>query len=169
MAGGATPSHSIVRMRSGGVLTSMDSGSLLFVRIGPMCQWPEKCLLGARRGRLGRVVFYVLLPHPLKKASGTPALYYRSGPPCREFGGWSAVSTSESSTGNEKGRFGGLLGCLERVKGTSPILEEAIDQEIYYRGTRDGHPLILTHDEKQDLLAFLRSLTSYTPSAATAK
>jgi cytochrome c peroxidase len=35
-----------------------------------------------------------------------------------------------------------------------------IDFEIYYRGTQMNVPLILTPQEKRDLLAFLDSLTS---------
>ena len=45
--------------------------------------------------------------------------------------------------------------------GSLPTLEDAINQEIYYRGTRDGRPLILTEPEKADLLSFLHTLTSY--------
>lgn len=45
--------------------------------------------------------------------------------------------------------------------GALPTLEDAINQEIYYRGTKDGRPLILTEPEKADLLSFLHTLTSY--------
>jgi cytochrome c peroxidase len=47
--------------------------------------------------------------------------------------------------------------------GSVATLPEAIELEVYYRGARDGHPLILTDGEKADLLAFLHSLTSYRP------
>ena len=45
--------------------------------------------------------------------------------------------------------------------GSVATLTEAVELEIYYRGARDGHPLILTDGEKSDLIAFLHSLTSY--------
>jgi cytochrome c peroxidase len=44
--------------------------------------------------------------------------------------------------------------------GTVATLAEAIDVEIYYRGLETNSPLILTPQEKRDLLAFLDSLTS---------
>ncbi|WP_427308978.1 cytochrome-c peroxidase [Cupriavidus sp. H39] len=44
--------------------------------------------------------------------------------------------------------------------GSVATLEEAVDQEIYYRTVLNGRPLILTPDEKSDLAEFLRSLTS---------
>lgn len=44
--------------------------------------------------------------------------------------------------------------------GSLPTLEQAVDQEAYYRGLEAGRPLILTPAEKADLVAFLRSLTS---------
>lgn len=44
--------------------------------------------------------------------------------------------------------------------GSVPTLAQAIDQELYYRSTQGNRPLILTPTEKQDLLQFLRSLTS---------
>jgi len=44
--------------------------------------------------------------------------------------------------------------------GSVDTLEAAIDQEIYYRTAQSGRPLILTPQEKADLVAFLRSLTS---------
>jgi cytochrome c peroxidase len=44
--------------------------------------------------------------------------------------------------------------------GSVPSLAEAVDHEIYYRGTQDGRPLILTPAEREDLLAFLHALTS---------
>jgi cytochrome c peroxidase len=43
--------------------------------------------------------------------------------------------------------------------GSVATLEEAVDQEIYYRGQSNGQPLILTPAEKADLIAFLRELT----------
>ena len=49
--------------------------------------------------------------------------------------------------------------------GSVATLREAVDLEIYYRGTQDGHPLILTDHEKDDLLAFLDALTSFKPPA----
>ncbi len=49
--------------------------------------------------------------------------------------------------------------------GSVETLREAVDLEIYYRGTQDGHPLILTDQEKGDLLAFLDALTSFKPPA----
>lgn len=39
-------------------------------------------------------------------------------------------------------------------------LADAIDREVYYRGQQDGHALILTPDERADLLSFLEALTS---------
>ena len=47
--------------------------------------------------------------------------------------------------------------------GSVRTLQEAVDVEIYYRGTQDGHPLILTDSDKGDLVAFLHSLTSFQP------
>jgi cytochrome c peroxidase len=44
--------------------------------------------------------------------------------------------------------------------GSLRTLEEAVDQESYYRGLEAGRPLILTPAEKADLVAFLRALTS---------
>lgn len=44
--------------------------------------------------------------------------------------------------------------------GSVPTLEEAIELELYYRGVDSGRPLIFTPEEKQDLLAFLKSLTT---------
>jgi len=46
--------------------------------------------------------------------------------------------------------------------GSVVTLAEALDVEIYYRGLEANVPLILTPQEKQDLLAFLASLTSPT-------
>lgn len=44
--------------------------------------------------------------------------------------------------------------------GSVATLAEAIDVEIYYRGLETNTPLILTPQEKLDILAFLDSLTS---------
>lgn len=44
--------------------------------------------------------------------------------------------------------------------GSVGTLEAAVEMEIYYRGLEAGRPLILTPREKDDLVAFLRSLTS---------
>jgi cytochrome c peroxidase len=44
--------------------------------------------------------------------------------------------------------------------GSIATLEEAVDQEIYYRSGKDGHPLLLTPTERQDLVAFLKTLTT---------
>lgn len=44
--------------------------------------------------------------------------------------------------------------------GSVATLEEAIDLEIYYRGIAANRPLVLTPEEKSDLVDFLKSLTS---------
>ena len=44
--------------------------------------------------------------------------------------------------------------------GSIETLAEVLELEIYYRGIEAGRPLILTPQEKSDLLAFLRALTS---------
>lgn len=44
--------------------------------------------------------------------------------------------------------------------GSVNSLSEAIDDEIYYRGVEADRPLILTPEEKLELVAFLNSLTS---------
>ncbi len=49
--------------------------------------------------------------------------------------------------------------------GSVATLAEAVDIEASYRGAEDGHPLILTHDEKADMVSFLIALTSYRPPA----
>ena len=57
---------------------------------------------------------------------------------------------------------------LRNVEATGPYmhdgsvtsLEQAVDIELYYRGLTTNRPLILTPQEKTDLVAFLRSLTS---------
>jgi cytochrome c peroxidase len=49
--------------------------------------------------------------------------------------------------------------------GSIATLAEAVDFEVYYRGTQMNAPLILTPQERRDLLEFLKSLTS--PTALT--
>lgn len=44
--------------------------------------------------------------------------------------------------------------------GSVATLEAAVELEVYYRGVQAGRPLILTVNEKADLVAFLRALTS---------
>lgn len=44
--------------------------------------------------------------------------------------------------------------------GKIATLEEAVEREIYYRGFTTNRPLIVTPSEKEDLVAFLKSLTS---------
>jgi cytochrome c peroxidase len=44
--------------------------------------------------------------------------------------------------------------------GSVATLSEAVEFELYYRGIESGRPLILTPAEKEDLLAFLKALTS---------
>jgi cytochrome c peroxidase len=44
--------------------------------------------------------------------------------------------------------------------GSVPTLAEAVEREVYYRGLEAGRPLVLTPQEKQDLVAFLEALTS---------
>ncbi|HEX9627797.1 MAG TPA: cytochrome c peroxidase [Acidiferrobacterales bacterium] len=44
--------------------------------------------------------------------------------------------------------------------GSVATLEEAVEREIYYRGLTSGRPVVLTPDEKRELVSFLRSLTS---------
>ncbi|MCO4759287.1 MAG: hypothetical protein KC477_14800 [Oceanospirillaceae bacterium] len=44
--------------------------------------------------------------------------------------------------------------------GSVATLEEAIELEIYYRGTEAKRPLILTPQVKANLVAFLKALTS---------
>ncbi len=48
--------------------------------------------------------------------------------------------------------------------GSVATLAAAVDDEIYYRGSETGRPLILTPREKADLLAFLEALTSPEPA-----
>jgi cytochrome c peroxidase len=52
--------------------------------------------------------------------------------------------------------------------GSVATLAQAVDIELYYRGLALGHPILLTSNEKQDLLAFLQSLSSLPqPTIAT--
>ncbi|WP_207281677.1 cytochrome-c peroxidase [Pseudomonas sp. FW300-N2F2] len=44
--------------------------------------------------------------------------------------------------------------------GSVATLEEAVDLEVYYRSIQASRPLILTPTEKNDLVAFLKALTS---------
>jgi len=44
--------------------------------------------------------------------------------------------------------------------GSVATLSEAVEFELYYRGIESGRPLILTPAEKDDLVAFLKALTS---------
>lgn len=44
--------------------------------------------------------------------------------------------------------------------GSVKTLEEAVELEVYYRGTDLGRPLILTVEERSDLVEFMRALTS---------
>lgn len=49
--------------------------------------------------------------------------------------------------------------------GSVETLQEAVDREIYYRGHHDGRPLILTPQERDDLLHFLvEGLTTRGPN-----
>jgi cytochrome c peroxidase len=43
--------------------------------------------------------------------------------------------------------------------GSVATLPQAVDLEIYYRGTQDGRPLVITPIERQDLIEFLEALT----------
>ena len=44
--------------------------------------------------------------------------------------------------------------------GSIATLSEAVDHEIYYRGLSQGHPINLTQDERQAIVAFLECLTA---------
>jgi cytochrome c peroxidase len=44
--------------------------------------------------------------------------------------------------------------------GSVPTLAAAVEREVYYRGLEAGRPLVLTPQEKADLVAFLEALTS---------
>lgn len=48
--------------------------------------------------------------------------------------------------------------------GSVPTLAQAVDTELYYRGLKLGHAIILSLEERRDLLAFLRSLSSGYPT-----
>jgi cytochrome c peroxidase len=47
--------------------------------------------------------------------------------------------------------------------GSIATLGEAVDLEVYARGTRDARPVILTPAERDDVIAFLRALSSTSP------
>jgi cytochrome c peroxidase len=44
--------------------------------------------------------------------------------------------------------------------GSVSTLEEAVELEIYYRSSTQARPLIMTAQEKRDLVAFLKALTA---------
>lgn len=44
--------------------------------------------------------------------------------------------------------------------GSVASLRDAVDREIYYRSSVDGRPISLTSGEKDDLIAFLKALSS---------
>jgi cytochrome c peroxidase len=48
--------------------------------------------------------------------------------------------------------------------GSVATLDEAVDLEIYYRGVESNRPLILTPQERGDLITFLHALTSPAPA-----
>lgn len=50
--------------------------------------------------------------------------------------------------------------------GSIATLDEAIDAELYYRGLKLGHPIVLSARERSDLRAFLNSLSSPTAQPA---
>ena len=50
--------------------------------------------------------------------------------------------------------------------GSVATLTDAVELELYYRGTQDGRPLILTPSEREDLVAFLKALTSDAPKGS---
>lgn len=52
--------------------------------------------------------------------------------------------------------------------GSVATLEDAVDQEVYWRGLSSGHPVSLTVSERQALIVFLRSLSPDSPSAKPA-
>lgn len=52
--------------------------------------------------------------------------------------------------------------------GSVPTLAEAVEREVYYRGLEAGRPLVLTPQEKEDLVAFLEALTSHGVSSSGA-
>lgn len=51
--------------------------------------------------------------------------------------------------------------------GSIDTLAQAVDQEIYYRSNQNGRPIVLTPEEKTDLVHFLESLTGETAQRAT--
>jgi cytochrome c peroxidase len=51
--------------------------------------------------------------------------------------------------------------------GSVATLQEAVERELYFRGSHAGRPLILTPAEKSDLVEFLKALTS--PNARAIK
>lgn len=52
--------------------------------------------------------------------------------------------------------------------GSVATLQEAIEQEIYYRSAESGRPLVLTSEEKAALIAFLSALTTQAhPNSST--
>lgn len=44
--------------------------------------------------------------------------------------------------------------------GSVDTLEEAVDLELYWRGKDRGRPIVLTLQERADLVEFMRALTS---------
>lgn len=44
--------------------------------------------------------------------------------------------------------------------GSVPTLEDAVEYELYYRSVESGRPLVLTPGEKNDLVEFLKALSS---------
>jgi cytochrome c peroxidase len=52
--------------------------------------------------------------------------------------------------------------------GSVATLEEAVDQEVYWRGLSSGHPVSLTVSERLALIAFLRSLSPESSAAKSA-
>jgi cytochrome c peroxidase len=44
--------------------------------------------------------------------------------------------------------------------GSVETLEAAVEVEIYYRGIEAGRPLVLTPQEKADIVEFLKALSS---------
>ena len=52
--------------------------------------------------------------------------------------------------------------------GSVPTLEAAVNHELYYRGQALGRPIVLTPSERQDIVSFLRALTSFGPDQVVA-
>jgi cytochrome c peroxidase len=73
-----------------------------------------------------------------------------------------AVTRNPAETGHYK------TPSLQNVAITAPYmhdgsvatLEDAVERELYYRSAQSNRPVVLTPEEKSDLVAFLRSLTS---------